>query len=299
MSELYENKQSNYDVVSGVETVTKRKKGPIIAAVTAGVLAVGAGGTLIAYNTSDFVKNKIKLATLSPEKYYAWVNEENSKEATKKFADSYKELADLMSGNSKDDTSSDFKISYSATDDVKSELLTTIFGTGYEEYEDNDTKEFIDVINNINKITLGSNSASKGNNGSGSVFAAVNDETLISLEYALDFEGLSCFFRIPQLTEKYIGINFNEILEEEISDNEAYEKFNNYLKDPESLISASELEELLNKYSNIWYTTIDDVELEKKEDVDIGDITVKYTKLTFDLDSYLVYYLSKKNLKEI
>ena len=34
-------------------------------------------------------------------------------------------------------------------------------------------KEFIDVINNINKITLGSNSASKGNNGSGSVFAAV------------------------------------------------------------------------------------------------------------------------------
>ena len=172
MSELYENNQSNYDVVSGVETVRKRKKGPIIAAVTAGVLAVGAGGTLIAYNTSDFVKNKIKLATLSPEKYYAWVNEENSKEATKKFADSYKELADLMSGNSKDDTSSDFKISYSATDDVKSELLTTIFGTGYEEYEDNDTKEFIDVINNINKITLGSNSASKGTNGSGSVFAA-------------------------------------------------------------------------------------------------------------------------------
>lgn len=299
MSELYENNQSNYDVVSGVETVTKRKKGPIIAAVTAGVLAVGAGGTLIAYNTSDFVKNKIKLATLSPEKYYAWVNEENSKEATRKFADSYKELADLMSGNSKDDTSSDFKISYSATDEVKSELLTTIFGTGYEEYEDNDTKEFIDVINNINKITLGSNSASKGNNGSGSVFAAVNDETLISLEYALDFEGFSCFFRIPQLTEKYLGINFNEILEEEISDNEAYEKFNNYLKDPESLISASELEELLNKYSNIWYTTIDDVELEKKEDVDIGDITVKYTTLTVDLDSDLVYDLSKNYLKEI
>lgn len=299
MSELYENNQSNYDVVSGVETVTKRKKGPIIAAVTAGVLAVGAGGTLIAYNTSDFVKNKIKLATLSPEKYYAWVNEENSKEATKKFADSYKELADLMSGNSKDDTSSDFKISYSATDDVKSELLTTIFGTGYEEYEDNDTKEFIDVINNINKITLGSNSASKGNNGSGSVFAAVNDETLISLEYALDFEGLSCFFRIPQLAEKYLGINFNEILEEEISDDETYEKFNNYLKDPESLISASELEELLNKYSNIWYTTIDDVELEKKEDVDIGDITVKYTTLTVDLDSDLVYDLSKNYLKEI
>lgn len=299
MSELYENNQSNYDVVSGVETVRKRKKGPIIAAVTAGVLAVGAGGTLIAYNTSDFVKNKIKLATLSPEKYYAWVNKENSKEATKKFADSYKELADLMSGNSKDDTSSDFKISYSATDDVKSELLTTIFGTGYEEYEDNDTKEFIDVINNINKITLGSNSASKGTNGSGSVFAAVNDETLISLEYALDFEGLSCFFRIPQLTEKYLGINFNEILEEEISDNEAYEKFNNYLKDPESLISASELEELLNKYSNIWYTTIDDVELEKKEDVDIGDITVKYTTLTVDLDSDLVYDLSKNYLKEI
>ena len=66
--------------VSGVEPVKKKGKAPVIAGITAGVVAVVAGGSVIAYNTSAFVKNKVKLATLSPKEYYAWVNDVNTSE---------------------------------------------------------------------------------------------------------------------------------------------------------------------------------------------------------------------------
>ena len=59
--------QPELDSVSGVEKAPKKKKGVIIAGVSAGVVAAAAGGGIIAYNCSDFVKNKVKLATSEPE----------------------------------------------------------------------------------------------------------------------------------------------------------------------------------------------------------------------------------------
>ena len=52
------NNQPN-DVVTGVERV-KKGKGKVIAGITAGAIAVVAGGGAIAYAASDYVKNQVK-----------------------------------------------------------------------------------------------------------------------------------------------------------------------------------------------------------------------------------------------
>ena len=60
------------DVVTGVETVKKKHTGLILgvaAVVTAGAVAVVAGGGVAAYCLSDFVKNQVKLRISSPEKH--------------------------------------------------------------------------------------------------------------------------------------------------------------------------------------------------------------------------------------
>ena len=81
--------------VSDVETV-KKGKAPVIAGITAGVVAVVAGGSVIAYNTSDFIKNKVKLATLSPKEYYVWINDSNADKNIEALSESYNRYVDIM-----------------------------------------------------------------------------------------------------------------------------------------------------------------------------------------------------------
>ena len=55
-------------------------------------------------------------------------------------------------------------------------------------------------------------------------------------------------------------------------------------KNLESLVSAEELEEMMTKYTDIWFKSVEEVELEKKEEVEIGDIKTEYTTLTVEID---------------
>lgn len=82
---MFNNDQNNYEnqslneefSVSGVEPVTKKSKGKKAAMIGGISAAVIVGGGAAAYGVSDTVKNQVKLRVSSPEKYYAWVTENN------------------------------------------------------------------------------------------------------------------------------------------------------------------------------------------------------------------------------
>lgn len=287
----------NGDFVSGVETVTKRKKAPIIAGVTAGVVALGAGGGAIAYNTSDFVKNQVKLATLSPAEYYTWVHEDTSKEIAKKTSETYKQLADSLAGKSKKNMAADYTLTYKVSDDAK-EMLIDEMGID-SSMEDADV--IIDVINNVKTIAIGASSSSDGNNTLANVFLNWNDEKLVSFETVSCMDPMQMFYRIPELNEQFIGMDLSEALETEM-DSEEMEIYNTIIeksKDLESIVSAKELEEMMTKYTDIWFKSVEEVELEKKEEVKIGDIKTEYTTLTVEIDGGFLYDVCSNYVKEV
>ena len=276
MSDINQNIPDS-NVVSGVETITKKRKAPIIAGVTAGVVAVGAGGGVIAYNTSDFVKNQVKLATLSPSEYYSWVHEDGVKNFAKDVSSDYKTLADMLSGNSKESLLSDFSVTFNAGEDTKAAL---------EEYISDAPDDVKNILDNFNSVKFNINSANDKTNTSASASLSLNDESLVTVESLFDAEGLDAFFRIPELSEKYLGFSIGEFVENNL-DSEAsdiYNEISDKIQNPESVISESELEDLITRYANIWFESVEDVELEKKEEVEIGDITAEYTTLTVEID---------------
>ncbi len=293
MNENMENNVNEFtsDVVSGVEQAPK-KKGAKIAAIAAGaVVAVGGGGA-VAYNCSDYVKNQVKLATLDPAEYYAWVSEENSKEFSSNLAESYDKYLEALN----DGQSASVSFKYEATDAVKELLIDEMFGESAGEEE---AKDFVDMINNINSIEIGSDAQTKKGTSSGSAYVSVNDEKLASAEFTMDTSAMEYFFRIPEINDKWLGYSDAET-EEEMGEYYATSSdlMNTFLENPEEIITASEIDELVTRYTGVWTKSIEDVELEKKEEVDICDISVEYTVLTSEIDEKAAKKIAENFIEE-
>ncbi len=266
-------KEYNFDTVSGVENVSG-KKGKKIAGITAGALAVAAvGGGAAAYSFSDYVKNQVNLRVMKPQSYYAWVNEENSKTTAEKAADRYKQYVEnLKSGQTvKGDLT--FELSKECKDMLSEEMA----------YGDD---EYVDIIKNIDSLNFNMNSSSKKGVMDAAFSFGINGNTIVSADYALDPENMDYFFRIPELTEKWLAIDADSFTEEMTDEqsrkiSNAYKEF---IKDPESFLSPDEFQDVVERYMGIWNKSIEEVTEEKNESVDICDITVEYTALTTVLD---------------
>ena len=268
------------DSVSGVETITKKKRGKKIAIISGISVAALAGGGAIAYNVSPLVKNQVKLHTSSAKNYYAWVNEENAGDLAKSIADSYSEALDKYEKG----TTEKFAVEYKVSDGAKEAFLTEVLGSDYKDEVDEDTQQLLDIVNNIEQLKIGIDGSTKKNLMALNVYGELNDEELVSLDFAGDFDQMALFARIPQLSEQYLGFSFKELLEEEIDDQTTLETIMDVLNDPASYLSPSELEKEINRYVSVWNKSVSKVKVEKKEEVGIGDIDVKYTVATVKID---------------
>ena len=268
------------DSVSGVETITKKKRGKKIAIISGISVAALAGGGAIAYNVSPLVKNQVKLHTSSAKNYYAWVNEENAGDLAKSIADSYSEALDKYEKG----TTEKFAVEYKVSDGAKEAFLTEVLGSDYKDEVDEDTQQLLDIVNNIEQLKIGIDGSTKKNLMALNVYGELNDEELVSLDFAGDFDQMALFARIPQLSEQYIGFSFKELLEEEIDDQTTLETIMDVLNDPASYLSPSELEKEINRYVSVWNKSVSKVKVEKKEEIGIGDIDVKYTVATVKID---------------
>ncbi|MCM1528468.1 MAG: hypothetical protein NC093_00560 [Alistipes sp.] len=263
------------DSVSGVEPAKKKKKAPIIAGIAAGVVALGAGGGIAAYNLSDAFKNTVKLNFSKPESYYSWVIEKNSSDFAANAKNGYKESLE----QSNDGATSSVSLRYEISDDVRQLLLDEI-GT--------EDAAVVDMVNSIESAKIGIDMETVEKLLSGSVYADLNDERLTTLDLAMDMEKFDIFGRIPDLTEQWLYL---DIPEDELSDltgDDSMSAMEEMLSDPEKLISAEELEELINRYSAVWANSVEDVEIEKKADVDIAGLDVTYTIAAVELDDKLM-----------
>ncbi len=268
------------DSVSGVETITKKKRGKKIAIILGISVAALAGGGAIAYNVSPLVKNQVKLHTSSAKNYYAWVNEENAGDLAKSIADSYSEALDKYEKG----TTEKFAVEYKVSDGAKEAFLTEVLGSDYKDEVDEDTQQLLDIVNNIEQLKIGIDGSTKKNLMALNLYGELNNEELVSLDFAGDFDQMALFARIPQLSEQYLGFSFGELLEKEEIDEEAFDIIKDVMDDPASYLSPSELEKEINRYVSVWNKSVSKVKVEKKEEVGIGGIDVNYTVATVKID---------------
>ena len=276
---------------SGVENVTKKSKGKKAAMIGGISAAVVVGGGAAAYAFSDTVKNQVKLRLSKPEKYYAWVTEKNSSTLGEMLSEGYKKRLDNM----KKGQQVDLSVYYEANDNVKDLIIDELFGG---RGNDDDADQIIDVIQNIDKVSLsGSLSAKKGNMKT-NVGLDVNDDRIVSFDVAGNTDEMNYFFRVPELKEQWLGVDASD-LGEEAGMSEIVEAYKEILKDPGSFLSPEDLETEVNRYAGVWSSYVDEVKLEKSEEIDICDITVNYTVATVELNDKDMDKLELEFLKEL
>lgn len=292
-----QNQFTPVDTVSGVDTVPKKKTGVKVAAISAGAVAVIAGGGAIAYNASDFVKNQVKLATNDPQEYYAWVIEENASELAKGVEESYKKYLDMAEKGQ----SANAELKYEPSEDAVDLLCDEIFGADVDVESDPELKSAYDLLKGIKSISIGADSAAKDGKTQAGAYLTLNDEKLLTVDAAIDSASFDMFFRIPELTEKWLGMSLEEEMTSELESNmtlsDVMDTYTEILSNPEDFLSPEETAGFITRYAAVFAESIEDVELEKKEKVDIADITVEYTVLTAEVDGNTAYDLAKNALE--
>lgn len=274
---------------SGVENVTKKSKGKKAALIGGISAAVVVGGSAAAYGLSDTVKNQVKLRMSKPEKYYAWVTEKNSESLGEILSENYKKRLD----NYEKGADIGFSVYYEANDNVKDMIIDEMFGDA----DSDETQKISDVIKNINKFSVSGNVKSKSGKVNSNFGIDLDDDRIVSLDAVMDTDAMDYFFRVPELKEKWIGTELSSV--EDMIGSESVNMFRDILKDPASFLSPEELEEEVNKYAGVWSSFVSDVQLEKKEEIDICDISVNYTVATVELNDKDLDKLELEFLKEL
>lgn len=295
---MYENNNNNmnnvfsdgYEVtVSGVDNITRKGKGRKAALMAWGIAAIMAGGSITAYAVSDTVKNQVKLRICSPEKYYAWVTENNSETIGETVGKYYRKLLDKREKGQ----NINFDLSFEPTQDAKKVLNEELFGSASDV-----PKEIKKVINGTDKYVLSSDYNIKKSTISSNTELYMDDKSVLHLDYAADFKDMEYFLRIPEFKEQWLGIEMG-------NDSDLYgvgaivNSYKALLKDPSSVLSPDELEKEVNRYAGVWANFADEVKLEKKESVDICDINVNYTVATVDFTDKDLEKLGLMYLEEI
>lgn len=264
----------------------KGKKGKKIALISGISAAVIIGGGAAAYHFSFFIRNQVNLRIMKPEKYYVWVNEENSGSFAEKATDSYeKSLSRYEKGYS-----SSIELKLNVTDAAKDELFDKMRSEIPDSPESQDMLS--DIINNIEDVSISLTNSSRKSDGIISLGANLNGESLFSLDVALDLLNPKLFMRYPEMNKQWLCLDIDDIMdtamETESTDNtyrQIKEFYQEIIKDPSVLISPKELKSGIANYTNAWNDSFSDVDRERSEKLDIGDITTKYTVLDVDMNS--------------
>lgn len=274
--------------VSGVEPVKKKGKAPVIAGITAGVVAVVAGGSVIAYNTSAFVKNKVKLATLSPKEYYAWVNDVNTSEQIEYLSKSYDKYVDIMGKDSGKGINSKMDVTYTMSDGLKNLVKNAMGGT-------DKANKFVDNINNIS-LTL-DESVFQGIIGC-NLGLDFNENDIADLEMSIDYANLFMLGRVPQITERYLGMDLSASASSD-EDAKALEIVGKFYSDPEEILTKDEFRKLAEKYTSLWNECVSEVQQEKGEEVTVGKYTNEYTVLTVEMNEEFLENTAEKYINAL
>ncbi|NLT10768.1 MAG: hypothetical protein GXY08_14945 [Ruminococcus sp.] len=274
---------TNYETtVSGVEKITKKRKGRKIAAISGVSAAVLVGSGIAAYNLSPFVKNQVRLRVMKPKNYYAWIYEENGKELAKRLSESY----DTHLTRFENGQHSNVSIDYEPTAEALQKFHEKYVDDGKE--LDEEDRRFLDVVDKTDKLGIALDTYSKNGNIQFSASGSRNDQALLSFDMMLAGGEGDIFARVPQLTEQWLGFSLDEWMGDDPDAKKIRDAYYEVISDPRSFLSPDELEDEILRYVGVWNDTVEKVRLKNSEEVEINDITVKYTVATVRIDDEMM-----------
>ncbi len=241
------------EVKEAVEGAKKKvKKFPKAALIVVAVIALVLIVVLANFKT---VTNTVNKLVSSEEKYYASVESDEIKELASSVANVYEnsflEYIDYR------DLSVDYGVEVELSEDAY-EMLAAAIGT-------DDGKPF-------SKMAVDFFMSFKGDVISAEAAATLGKTQLISAKGVADLKRGEAYGQIAELTDKYIGVNFEEYAE---TISEALAQSDEFLK---VLPDKKTVESLLNRYLTIAVENIEGV-TEKKDTIKVGDIEQKCTAI--------------------
>lgn len=269
------------EIVSGTEPVKKKHKALFAAAAAVVVLA---GGSAAAYGFIPSVKNTVNMAVMSDDKYYHWVESENAEDTAGDISDIYKQIIDSAVKESE----------FQLKADLNSEAISSLI----ESFQNGAgaSGDFASAIKIPESISI--DAASKIEDGNAAVTYALkaDDNALATLNGFI--QDTILYYEIPELSKDYLSFNIDDVtslMQQLGEDSPANYNFSDMFKSAlngnqfENYFTPDELETLLNKYTELVYSNIEDVKITK------GD---EYNTATADLDLGTLYSIASDFLDE-
>ncbi|MDE5917473.1 MAG: hypothetical protein K2G62_05035 [Oscillospiraceae bacterium] len=269
------------EIVSGTEPVKKKHKA-LFAAVAA--VVVLAGGSAAAYGFIPSVKNTVNMAVMSDDKYYHWVESENAEDTAEDISEIYQKIIDSAANESE----------FQLKADLNSEAISSLI----ESFQNGAgaSGDFASDIKIPESISI--DAASKIEEGNATVtYSLKADENALATLNGF-IKDTILYYEVPELSKDYLSFNIDDITSLMALSGEygpTNYNFDDILKNAlngkqfENYFTPDELEALLNKYTELVYSNIEDVKITK------GD---EYNTATANLDLGTLYSIASDFLDE-
>lgn len=277
-----------------------KKGGLIVAAI--GAVAVIAGGVVAAFNW-DVVTNTIKSTFSSPQDYYASVEKDNFSNMAASAANAYQTmLREPMS---------------SVSDMYESVTSGEIYEGGYKgeiviELGDSAMENLMDTlsyqeelpfdISEWNRIALEYETYSGDSLINAAAGLTIGDTGLISVDTLLDYKDSALYLAMPELSESYLGISFEDVMADYEDALQSMEEMTEYLDAIQEIVKVlpdeKQAQALLTKYFDVIIGCVDDVDKESVK-LEVGGVTQKCTCLKVTIDGKTLVKAAKALCKEL
>lgn len=277
-----------------------KKGGLIVAAI--GAVAVIAGGVVAAFNW-DVVTNTIKSTFSSPQDYYASVEKDNFSNMAASAANAYQTLLrEPMS---------------SVSDMYESVTSGEIYEGGYKgeiviELGDSAMENLMDTlsyqeelpfdISEWNRIALEYETYSGDSLINAAAGLTIGDTGLISVDTLLDYKDSALYLAMPELSESYLGISFEDVMADYEDALQSMEEMTEYLDAIQEIVKvlpdAKQAQALLTKYFDVIIGCVDDVDKESVK-LEAGGVNQKCTCLKVTIDGKTLVKAAKALCKEL
>ena len=277
-----------------------KKGGLIVAAI--GAVAVIAGGVVAAFNW-DVVTNTIKSTFSSPQDYYASVEKDNFSNMAASAANAYQTLLrEPMS---------------SVSDMYESVTSGEIYEGGYKgeiviELGDSAMENLMDTlsyqeelpfdISEWNRIALEYETYSGDSLINAAAGLTIGDTGLISVDTLLDYKDSALYLAMPELSESYLGISFEDVMADYEDALQSMEEMTEYLDAIQEIVKvlpdAKQAQALLTKYFDVIIGCVDDVDKESVK-LEVGGVNQKCTCLKVTIDGKTLVKAAKALCKEL
>lgn len=260
------------DVKEAVEGAKEKvKKFPKAAWIVVAAIAVVLVVVLANFKT---VSNTVNKLVLSEEKYYASVEKSELKELISNFATAYDNS--FIENNDITDYSIDYGFDLEMSEEAYDMLA--------EELDIDDGKP-------LAKMALQFFVSLKKDTASVEAAASLGKNDLVSVNAVADIEKGEAYAQIPELTDKYIGVSFEDYADDL---GEMLDKMDDLMK---AYPTKKTLEKILNRYMTIVVENLDNVK-ESKDTIKVGEIEQKCTAIRVRIKEKDLYNIAVAILTE-